>query len=253
MTNNKINISDLLIFLERIHLNANVEQVRVTSQDGKLTAGFSTETRDLVGYVTTTTIPFIPDGTFAILNLSQFIRMCKLLESPTAHMSITTKNDRMIGINLRTDVHDISFAFGEVAIVPPSPSMTQAPNPDYRFNVDKNFSKSFINAAGVLNEQNMYIEYESLMKDIIVTIGDVGVNTNRIAIKTKSNLREDEDGFQSDSEKQKFSATFMRDILSTVRDDNSTAIGVSNEGLMSVCSLHTKSNVQSNYYLIKRT
>ena len=247
MIKQTIQTRDLIEFLEHIHLNGKVEQVLIESRDGILTAGFSTETRDLIGFVNTDKFNWIPSMKIAILDIGTLLRMCKLFDSKEVTMVINQRNDRPVSLSLSNDTQQISYAFGEPSIVP-SPGKSNLPDPSVTFSLTKEISNRLINAIGVINDDMLYIMYDSLLHVIDFTIGDIDSNSNKIIVNVKPN---GEQLMLNDVASIKFSAFYAKDVLQTIKTDSNQNGWISDQGILALES--SQDAIQSTYYLIQRT
>lgn len=245
---NKISVTDLIQFLEHVHLNGKVNQVLIEAKDGVLTAGFSTDSRDLIGYVSSQSFPFISNCKFAILDVALLLKMCRIF-SKDATWQLNQKDSRVVSMTLYDNENQITYAFGETAIIPKAPELTQLPSMSFRFTITKEISSKIINATGIIDEDMLYIMYDSLMDNIEFIVGDQHSNSNKVVIKFKPQLASDSLP-NEEIESIRFSSQFTRDVLYTTKTDKSVKGEVSGEGMLHFCSNDGK--LQSNYYLIQQ-
>ncbi len=136
---------------------------------------------------------------------------------------------------------EMTFVLSDESIIPPVPDLKTLPEFSLRIDIDETFINTFVKAKNALSESDTFTISSNNGKTDVV-LGFSTANTNRIKLNAKSN---DVGSFPPIS----FSATYLKEILTSNKDVTQGVMEISESGLARV-TFHTN-DISSTYYLVQ--
>lgn len=185
----------------------------------------------------------MPDGTFVIGNVKQFLSMVQAFGQ---NLNVELKMDRQSYNNimrLKDENLEATVALADPQVIENRPKLNSTPDPDLSFDLKKDFIERFIKAKKAINDAKYFAVFPDDMSnsvDFIVNYSQ-DQNTNNIKVTNK------EVTINNEFEPLYFDTNNFTAILQENSDFRTGTIGVSSKGLMYIN--FKGEDWESNYYV----
>lgn len=185
----------------------------------------------------------LPDGTFVLGNVKQFLSMVQAFGT---ELNLELKMDRQSYNNimrLKDDNLEATVALADPQVIENRPNLNKTPDPDLTFTLKKDFIERFIKAKKALNDSKYFAVFPDNMTNTVDFIVNYSQdqNTNNIKVTNK------EVEIINEFEPLFFDANNFTAILQENSDFRTGQVSVSSKGLM---AMNFKGeDWESNYYL----
>jgi hypothetical protein len=185
--------------------------------------------------------PFLPTGRYSVYETSRLRSMIGIL-SDTFLTKPLVNGDVAYAVHFTDQSNtEMTFVLSDESIIPPVPDLKTLPEFELKVDIDETFVNTFVKAKGALAESDTFTISSNNGKTDVV-LGFSTSNTNRIKLNAKSN---DVGSFSPIS----FSATYLKEILTSNKDVTQGVMEVSSTGLARII-FHTN-DISSTYYLVQ--
>ena len=219
-----MNKSKLLNFIGKYNLGGTVEQVRITSKDGKLLTSFCPEDRSILGFVAVTDFG-MEDGVFGVYNTSTMKQMLGALQEDLT-VAFERKGKKIVALNCYDESIDAKIMLADLDIIPPAPPQKDPPAADISIPIDSIFIDKFIKCKNALPESRiMAFTHENDKMNLVINYSDH--NSDSITINLDAT-------YDDAWEPMKFNSATFKEILIANKDCESGKIELSLQGLMTI-------------------
>ena len=225
-------------FIQKYNLNGNVNSVKWTSKDSRLSTVFVTSDKSLMGNVKVDNFQF-DNGELGVYTTDQLIKLLGVLGEDVT-MDVSRFGDKAVSLEVKNGVVSIDYTLSDLSVIPDPPSLKHVPEFQTKIKVDSSFIDTFIKGKAALSEAETF----TVVKDgdhAQVIIGYASTNTNRVNIPTETT----ENGL---IDKISFNANLFRDVLVSNRECTSATFEISNEGLARIN--FKVDDYDSTYYVV---
>ena len=226
-------------FIQKYHLNGNINSVRWIVKNNELSTSFITSDRTLLGNVKLNNFKF-DNSQIGINDTSQLNKLLNILGDDMS-MSLTKFNNKAISLNVENGVVSFDYPLADLSVIPVVPDLKQLPDFNGEITLDNEFISTFVKSKGALSESDTFTFSCKNNKGSVV-LGYQKINSNRISINVNCKC----DG---DIEPISFSAKYLKEILNANKGAKSSSLKVSSQGL--AFATFEKDGFTSNYYLVE--
>ena len=208
-------------FISKYNLNGNVNSVKWTSKDNKLSTSFVTSDKSLMGKVNVNNLQ-MDDGDVGVYTTDQLVKLLGVLGEDVT-LNVSRFGDKAVTLKVQNGVVSIDYTLSDLSVIPDPPTLKRLPDFQTQIKVDSSFIDTFIKGKAALSEAETFTIVNGKTGPQVV-IGYATTNTNRvnIPVETTSN------GLTSNIS---FNANWFRDVLSANKECTSATLEVSNDGL----------------------
>ena len=207
-------------FIQKYNLNGNVNSVKWTAKDNKLSTIFVTSDKSLMGNVKVDNFQF-DEGAVGVYTTDQLVKLLGVLGEDIS-MDVSRFGDKAVSLKVKNGSVSVDYTLSDLSVIPDPPQLKQLPEFETKIKVDSNFIDTFIKGKAALSEAETFtiVNQDGLQ----VIIGYSSTNTNRVNIPVEATSNELTDNVS-------FNANLFRDVLSANRECTSATLEVSNAGL----------------------
>ena len=208
-------------FIQKYNLNGNVNSVKWSAKDDKLSTSFVTSDKSLMGNVTVDNFQF-DTGDVGVYTTDQLVKLLGVLGEDVT-LNVSRAGDKAYSLKVKNGVVSIDYTLSDLSVIPDPPQLKRLPDFQTQIKVDSSFIDTFIKGKSALSEAETFTIVNGSTGPEVV-IGYATTNTNRvnIPVETTSNGLTDN---------VSFNANLFRDVLSANKECTSATLEVSNEGL----------------------
>jgi hypothetical protein len=208
-------------FISKYNLNGNVNSVKWTSKDNKLSTSFVTSDKSLMGKVNVNNLQ-MDDGDVGVYTTDQLVKLLGVLGEDVT-LNVSRFGDKAVTLKVQNGVVSIDYTLSDLSVIPDPPTLKRLPDFQTQIKVDSSFIDTFIKGKSALAEAETFTIVNGKTGPEVV-IGYATTNTNRvnIPVETTSN------GLTNNVS---FNANLFRDVLSANKECTSATLEISNDGL----------------------
>ena len=211
-------------FIQKYNLGGNVNSVKWTSKDNKLSTTFVTPDKSLMGKVSVDNFKFA-EGYVGIYTTDQLEKLLNVLAGDIT-LDVSRSGDKAYSLKIKDGSVSIDYTLSDLSVIPDPPTLKRIPDFETNIKVDSNFIKTFIKGKSALPDADTFTIVNK-NGDTQVIIGYSTINTNRVNIPVSTTINGLLDNIS-------FNANLFKDILVANKDCTSATLEVSNDGLIRI-------------------
>ena len=211
-------------FIQKYNLGGNVNSVKWTSKDNKLSTTFVTPDKSLMGEVSVDNFKF-DEGYVGIYTTDQLEKLLNVLSGDIT-LDVSRSGDKAYSLKIKDGAVSIDYTLSDLSVIPDPPTLKRVPDFETNIKVDSNFIETFIKGKSALPDADTFTIVNK-NGDTQVIIGYSTINTNRVNIPVSTTINGLLDNIS-------FNANLFKDILVANKDCTSATLEVSNDGLIRI-------------------
>jgi hypothetical protein len=210
-------------FIQKFSLAGTVESVRWISDERGLHTHFTSDNKDVVGFLSTPEIK-LDVGEYNIYEMRQLKTLLAVL-GDEVEIRIERRPDGMpMKFNMGDGAVKVTFALSDSMAIPKVPSFKALPTPELVLNIDQKFREAFIRASTALADAETF----AVMSDgttVEVILGyNPDVNVHNVVITVEATVNQP-------FKPLFFTTKHLKEILAANKEMHSTTMSVSSKGL----------------------
>ena len=211
-------------FIDKYHLNGNVNAVVINSKGDTLSTRFITGDKALLGELEMNSWNF-QDVELGVYDTEQLSRLLGVLDDDVT-LNLTQSGDKAIALEISDQYSKVNFMLSDKSVINQPPPLKGIPEFQLKIKVDTNFIQRFISGKSALPDTDTFTVITS-NDGVKLVIGYSSINTNRVTIPVETETYEDID-------KVSFNANLFRDVLVANKECESATLHVSEQGLAKI-------------------
>jgi len=211
-------------FIDKYHLNGNVNAVVINSKGDTLTTRFITGDKALLGELEMNSWNF-QDVELGVYDTEQLSRLLGVLDDDVS-LNLTQSGDKAIALEISDQYSKVNFMLSDKSVINQPPPLKGIPEFQVSIKVDSNFIQRFISGKSALPDTDTFTVITS-DDGVKLVIGYSSINTNRVTIPVETETYEDIDNVS-------FNANLFRDVLVANKECESATLEVSEKGLSKI-------------------
>ena len=211
-------------FIDKYHLNGNVNAVVINSKGDTLSTRFITGDKALLGELEMNSWNF-QDVELGVYDTEQLSRLLGVLDDDVT-LNLTQSGDKAIALEISDSYSKVNFMLSDKSVINQPPLLKEIPDFQLKIKVDTNFITRFIGGKSALPDTDTFTVITS--DDVVkLVIGYSSINTNRVTIPVETETYEDIDNVS-------FNANLFKDVLVANKECESATLEVSEGGLSKI-------------------
>ena len=211
-------------FIDKYHLNGNVNAVVINSKGDTLSTRFITGDKALLGELEMNSWNF-QDVELGVYDTEQLSRLLGVLDDDVT-LNLTQSGDKAIALEISDQYSKVNFMLSDKSVINQPPLLKEIPDFQLRIKVDTNFITKFIGGKSALPDTDTFTVITS-NDGVKLIIGYSSINTNRVTIPVETETYEDID-------KVSFNANLFKDVLVANKECETATLEVSEKGLAKI-------------------
>lgn len=211
-------------FIDKYHLNGNVNAVIINSKGDTLSTRFITGDKSLLGELKMNSWNF-QDVELGVYDTEQLIRLLGVLDDDVT-LNLTQSGDKAIALEISDQYSTVNFMLSDKSVINQPPPLKEIPDFQLKIKVDTNFITKFIGGKSALPDTDTFTVITSNDR-VKLVIGYSSINTNRVTIPVETETYEDID-------KVSFNANLFKDVLVANKECETATLEVSEKGLAKI-------------------
>ena len=211
-------------FIDKYHLNGNVNAVVINSKGDTLSTRFITGDKALLGELEMNSWNF-QDVELGVYDTEQLSRLLGVLDDDVT-LNLTQSGDKAIALEISDQYSTVNFMLSDKSVINQPPPLKGIPEFQLKIKVDTNFITRFIGGKSALPDTDTFTVITS-NDGVKLVIGYSSINTNRVTIPVETETYED-------IEKVSFSANLFKDVLVANKECETAILEVSEKGLAKI-------------------
>jgi len=211
-------------FIDKYHLNGNVNAVIINSKGDTLSTRFITGDKSLLGELKMNSWNF-QDVELGVYDTEQLIRLLGVLDDDVT-LNLTQSGDKAIALEISDKYSTVNFMLSDKSVINQPPPLKEIPEFQLKIKVDTNFITRFIGGKSALPDTDTFTVITS-NDGVKLVIGYSSINTNRVTIPVETDTYEDID-------KVSFNANLFKDVLVANKECETATLEVSEKGLAKI-------------------
>ena len=211
-------------FIDKYHLNGNVNAVVINSKGDTLSTRFITGDKALLGELEMNSWNF-QDVELGVYDTEQLSRLLGVLDDDVT-LNLTQSGDKAIALEISDQYSKVNFMLSDKSVINQPPSLKEIPDFQLKIKVDTNFITRFIGGKSALPDTDTFTVITS-NDGVKLVIGYSSINTNRVTIPVETETYEDID-------KVSFNANLFKDVLVANKECETAILEVSEKGLAKI-------------------
>ena len=208
-------------FIDKYHLNGNVNAVVINSKGDTLSTRFITGDKALLGELEMNSWNF-QDVELGVYDTEQLSRLLGVLDDDVT-LNLTQSGDKAIALEISDQYSKVNFMLSDKSVINQPPPLKGIPEFQLKIKVDTNFITRFIGGKSALPDTDTFTVITS-NDGVKLVIGYSSINTNRVTIPVETETYED-------IEKVSFNANLFKDVLVANKECETATLEVSEKGL----------------------
>ena len=208
-------------FIDKYHLNGNVNAVVINSKGDTLSTRFITGDKALLGELEMNSWNF-QDVELGVYDTEQLSRLLGVLDDDVT-LNLTQSGDKAIALEISDQYSTVNFMLSDKSVINQPPPLKGIPEFQLKIKVDTNFITRFISGKSALPDTDTFTVITS-NDEVKLVIGYSSMNTNRVTIPVETETYED-------IEKVSFNANLFKDVLVANKECETATLEVSEKGL----------------------
>ena len=211
-------------FIDKYHLNGNVNAVVINSKGDTLSTRFITGDKALLGELEMNSWNF-QDVELGVYDTEQLSRLLGVLDDDVT-LNLTQSGDKAIALEISDSYSKVNFMLSDKSVINQPPPLKGIPEFQLKIKVDTNFITRFISGKSALPDTDTFTVITS-NDGVKLVIGYSSINTNRVTIPVETETYEDID-------KVSFNANLFKDVLVANKECETATLEVSEKGLAKI-------------------
>ena len=211
-------------FIDKYHLNGNVNAVVINSKGDTLSTRFITGDKALLGELEMNSWNF-QDVELGVYDTEQLSRLLGVLDDDVT-LNLTQSGDKAIALEISDQYSKVNFMLSDKSVINQPPPLKGIPEFQLKIKVDTNFITRFISGKSALPDTDTFTVITS-NDGVKLVIGYSSINTNRVTIPVETETYEDID-------KVSFNANLFKDVLVANKECETAILEVSEKGLAKI-------------------
>lgn len=211
-------------FIDKYHLNGNVNAVVINSKGDTLSTRFITGDKALLGELEMNSWNF-QDVELGVYDTEQLSRLLGVLDDDVT-LNLTQSGDKAIALQISDQYSTVNFMLSDKSVINQPPALKGIPEFQLKIKVDTNFITKFIGGKSALPDTDTFTVITS-NDGVKLVIGYSSINTNRVTIPVETETYEDID-------KVSFNANLFKDVLVANKECETATLEVSEKGLAKI-------------------
>ena len=211
-------------FIDKYHLNGNVNAVVINSKGDTLSTRFITGDKALLGELEMNSWNF-QDVELGVYDTEQLSRLLGVLDDDVT-LNLTQSGDKAIALEISDQYSKVNFMLSDKSVINQPPPLKGIPEFQLKIKVDTNFITRFISGKSALPDTDTFTVITS-NDGVKLVIGYSSINTNRVTIPVETETYED-------IEKVSFNANLFKDVLVANKECETATLEVSEKGLAKI-------------------
>ena len=211
-------------FIDKYHLNGNVNAVVINSKGDTLSTRFITGDKALLGELEMNSWNF-QDVELGVYDTEQLSRLLGVLDDDVT-LNLTQSGDKAIALEISDSYSKVNFMLSDKSVINQPPPLKGIPEFQLKIKVDTNFITRFISGKSALPDTDTFTVITS-NDGVKLVIGYSSINTNRVTIPVETETYEDID-------KVSFNANLFKDVLVANKECETAILEVSEKGLAKI-------------------
>ena len=211
-------------FIDKYHLNGNVNAVVINSKGDTLSTRFITGDKALLGELEMNSWNF-QDVELGVYDTEQLSRLLGVLDDDVT-LNLTQSGDKAIALEISDQYSTVNFMLSDKSVINQPPPLKGIPEFQLKIKVDTNFITRFISGKSALPDTDTFTVITS-NDGVKLVIGYSSINTNRVTIPVETETYEDID-------KVSFNANLFKDVLVANKECETATLEVSEKGLAKI-------------------
>ena len=211
-------------FIDKYHLNGNVNAVVINSKGDTLSTRFITGDKALLGELEMNSWNF-QDVELGVYDTEQLSRLLGVLDDDVT-LNLTQSGDKAIALEISDQYSKVNFMLSDKSVINRPPALKGIPEFQLKIKVDTNFITRFISGKSALPDTDTFTVITS-NDGVKLVIGYSSINTNRVTIPVETETYEDID-------KVSFNANLFKDVLVANKECETATLEVSEKGLAKI-------------------
>lgn len=211
-------------FIDKYHLNGNVNAVVINSKGDTLSTRFITGDKALLGELEMNSWNF-QDVELGVYDTEQLSRLLGVLDDDVT-LNLTQSGDKAIALEISDQYSTVNFMLSDKSVINQPPPLKGIPEFQLKIKVDTNFITKFIGGKSALPDTDTFTVITS-NDGVKLVIGYSSINTNRVTIPVETETYEDID-------KVSFNANLFKDVLVANKECETATLEVSEKGLAKI-------------------
>ena len=211
-------------FIDKYHLNGNVNAVVINSKKDSLTTRFITGDKALLGELSMANWTF-DEAELGVYDTEQLSRLLGVLDDDV-NLNLTQSGDKAIALEISDQYSKVNFMLSDKSVINQPPPLKGIPEFQLKIKVDTNFITRFIGGKSALPDTDTFTVITS-NDGVKLIIGYSSINTNRVTIPVETETYEDID-------KVSFNANLFKDVLVANKECETATLEVSEKGLAKI-------------------
>ena len=209
-------------FIDKYHLNGNVNAVVINSKGDTLSTRFITGDKALLGELEMNSWNF-QDVELGVYDTEQLSRLLGVLDDDVT-LNLTQSGDKAIALEISDSYSKVNFMLSDKSVINQPPALKGIPEFQLKIKVDTNFITRFISGKSALPDTDTFtvITEDDGVK---LVIGYSSINTNRVTIPVETETYED-------IEKVSFNANLFKDVLVANKECETATLEVSGKRII---------------------
>jgi hypothetical protein len=233
-------------FIKKYSLGGNIESVKwiISNKEFKTTA--ATCDKSVLIDVKLSDFTDMSDAEIGIYDTPRLKQMLGVLGDEITVSTNTNINNKIISLSLVDTDTEVQYVTADLSVIPPSFSLKKLPPFNVEIELNEDFIAKFIKAKNALSDVDTFTLAMNKKNVLEFIIGYSNINSNKIRLDVKT-----ADGLATVAKPISFSAKYLKDILVSNNDCESSILKVSDSGLATLS--FNKDNFSSTYYLVEST
>jgi len=211
-------------FIDKYHLNGNVNAVVINSKGDTLSTRFITGDKALLGELEMNSWNF-QDVELGVYDTEQLSRLLGVLDDDVT-LNLTQSGDKAIALEITDQYSKVNFMLSDKSVINQPPALKGIPEFQLKIKVDANFITRFIGGKSALPDTDTFTVVTS-DNGVKLVIGYSSINTNRVTIPVETTEH-------SNIENVSFNANLFKDVLVANKECESAVLQVSEKGLAKI-------------------
>ena len=211
-------------FIDKYHLNGNVNAVVINSKGDTLSTRFITGDKALLGELEMNSWNF-QDVELGVYDTEQLSRLLGVLDDDVS-LNLTRSGDKAISLQMSDQYSNVNFMLSDKSVINQPPALKGIPEFQLKIKVDTNFITRFIGGKSALPDTDTFTVVTS-DDGVKLVIGYSSINTNRVTIPVETETYEE-------IENVSFNANLFKDVLVANKECESATLEVSEKGLSKI-------------------
>ncbi len=232
-------------FIDKYSLNGSIESVKwvVDNKNKQIKTSSISDDKNALSYVTIKDDAGLVDSEFGINDTTKLKKLLNVLTEEVG-IAFNKREEKIVSLSLNSEGTDVQYVTADLSVIPKVPDLKKLPPFNLEIPLTKEFVTTFVKAKSALSDVDTMTFSKDKKDKIKLTIGYSNVNSNRINIDVKPS-----EGKDSLGKTIHFSATYLKEILTSNSDCENAVLKISDHGI-----LHVEFNndlFNSSYYLIE--